>query len=128
MEHIFNQILIGLLLFLAVIAPCSAMDISEPDNGRDIVLSKDEELILRLPGNPTTGFQWEIVPVQPDLLKETGEPGFVPESPLIGAGGQITFRFIPCGTGHTRLKLIYHRPWEKQKPPLREFEISVTIR
>jgi len=128
MYHIFNQILISFVLLVAVVIPCSALEISEPDNGRHITISLGEEILIRLPGNPTTGYQWEVLPNDPTLLKQKGEPVFVSDTNLIGSGGQITFLFVPCGIGSTHLKLAYDRPWEKQKPPIRVFEIGITVK
>ena len=46
---------------------------------------------------------------------------------LIGAGGISTFTFKTIHSGQTTLKLIYSRPFEKDTPPEKVFEISVVI-
>ncbi len=128
MNNIFNQIFRSFALLIAVVIPCSALELSEPDNGSNFTIFLGEELTIKLPGNPTTGYQWEVLTNGLTMLKQKGEPVFVADSDRIGAGGQITFLFVPCGIGSTRLKLAYHRPWEKETPPIQVFEIGVTVK
>jgi len=40
----------------------------------------------------------------------------------------ITLRFETVEIGKTRLKLIYHRPFEKDVPPAETFEVTITVR
>jgi len=81
-----------------------------------------------LPGNPTTGFQWEVSAVDNAILQPIGEPKFEPSSNAVGSGGMITLRFETVEIGKTRLKLIYHRPFEKDVPPAETFEVTITVR
>ena len=46
----------------------------------------------------------------------------------VGSGGKITLRFVAVGTGQIGLKLIYHRPFEKDAPSAQKFEVTVTVR
>ena len=128
MHNILNQIFRSFALLIAVVIPCSALELSEPNNGSNFTIFLGEELTIRLPGNPTTGYQWEVLTNDFTVLKQKGEPVFVSDSNRIGAGGQITFLFVSCRIGSTRLKLAYHRPWEKETPPIQVFEIGVTVK
>ena len=49
-------------------------------------------------------------------------------TPLAGGGGVFTFRFKALRAGQTTIKLIYHRPWEKDAAPLSTHSIELTIR
>jgi len=120
-----------LLLFALVITaviPCSALELLERDHGRDFTINLGEELVIRLPGNPTTGYLWEVAANDSAVLKQKGETVFVADADRIGAGVQSIFRFVPRRVGSAILKLVYHRPWEKEMPPVKVFAVVVTVK
>jgi inhibitor of cysteine peptidase len=102
--------------------------IDEDDSGSTIGLNVGDRFDVTLPGNPTTGYSWERVPGTPELLKQVGEPAFVPESEALGAGGRVTLTFEAVASGSGPLALIYHRPFEQETPPLNTFEVKVEVR
>ena len=61
------------------------------------------------------------------IIKLVGEPGFNSDSKLMGAGGIKTFTFEAQGSGKTVIKLVYHRSWETDVPPEKEFEIVIEV-
>jgi inhibitor of cysteine peptidase len=126
-HDLFNPVFLFFALLITAVIPCSALELSETDNGGSFTITLNEELAIRLPGNPTTGYLWEVLTNEP-LLKQKEETVFVSDAYRIGSGGQIKFLFIPGGIGSTRLKMIYRRPWEKETPPARMFEIAVTVK
>jgi len=84
------------------------------------------EIVLK--GNPTTGYMWEVASVDTTVLSQVCEPEFRPKSDARGSGGKIIMRFKAVSVGHTLLKLIYHRPFEKNKPPIRVFSVTVIVK
>lgn len=106
----------------------STKHLTEADAGRSIELRVGDKLEVTLPGNPTTGFQWEVSVGDTAILRPSGEPEFEPSSSAVGSGGKITMHFEAVGTGQMRLTLIYHRPFEKDVPPAQTFEVTVTVR
>ena len=106
----------------------SARQLTEADNGRLIELNVGDTLEITLPGNPTTGFQWEVSAIDSAILRQVGEPEFEPLSNAVGSGGNVTLRFEAVGTGQTVLKLVHHRPFEENVPPTQTFEVTVTVR
>src|SRR5262245_47871717 len=105
----------------------STRQLTETDDGRLIELKVGDKLEVTLPGNPTTGFQWEVSDVDSIILTPIGGPEFEPSSNAIGSGGNITLRFEAVGAGQTELKLIYHRPFEENVPPVQTFQVSITV-
>ena len=85
---------------------------------------------VTLPGNPTTGFVWQVAEcpdvVQVNLAFEanTPPPG---ERPVCGrpCGTVVTLTGLKAGQG--TVKLIYSRPWEKGTAPLTR-TITVTVK
>lgn len=123
-------ILAGLLYACAPEGPPeqSNMQLTEADAGRLIELRVGDKLEITLPGNPTTGFQWEVSAVDSAILQPIGEPQFEPSSDAVGSGGKVTLSFEAVGVGQTDLKLIYHRPFEENVAPIQTFEVKVTVR
>jgi inhibitor of cysteine peptidase len=131
--YIIGGVLLVLLLIVAVLmvyGPCPReVHLTAADNGREIDLKKGDVLVITLKGNPTTGYTWDVVePLDAQILQQVGEIEFKPESDLLGAGGVQIIRFEIVNTGRTALKLVYHRPWEKDVEPLETFAIQVVAR
>lgn len=96
--------------------------------GGHIVLNAGDQLAVTLAGNPTTGYIWEIQSVDAEILQPVGTWDFQPSSDRMGAGGTETRQFVAIKAGMTTLELVNHRPWERDAPPLKLIEISVTVR
>lgn len=56
-----------------------------------------------------------------------GEPEFQADSQLLGAEGKMILRFKGVAPGKINLKLVYHRPWEKDVEPLETFVINIEV-
>lgn len=110
--------------------PCgqSSLTLGEAKSGSIIKVNSGESFVIILEGNPTTGYTWELDALDPAILQQQGEPDFTPDSDAIGSGGKFTFRFQAISAGQSPLKLIYHRPWEKDVPPLKTFELLVIVK
>jgi len=106
----------------------STIQLTEADAGRLFELRVGDTLEVTLLGNPTTGFQWEVSEINSAILEPIGEPKFEPSSNAVGSGGNVTLRFEAVGTGQTELKLIHHRPFEENVPPIQTFEVTITVR
>lgn len=103
------------------------LELSGGDSGRSVAVSLTETLTLTLTGNPTTGYLWELTALDRDVLATEGEPAFLPDSSLTGAGGRFTFRFTPRRPGTATVRLVYRRPWEKGVEPLQSFDLRVSV-
>ena len=97
-----------------------------------MTLTTGDVLEVRLPGNRTTGYLWEMnLPKSgkhPLTLVEQGTVGVEGSdgTPKVGAPGLERFLFKAIHTGKQVLLFRYRRPWEKQ-PPARTFELRVRI-
>ncbi|HEY1434037.1 MAG TPA: protease inhibitor I42 family protein [Thermoanaerobaculia bacterium] len=97
-----------------------------PDGGSDIFLAQGEQLIVRLPSNPSTGFSWVIAGNAPSVLRPVGEPKYEPPAKATpGAGGMQTFEFRVVSGGGAFLDLVYRRPSDKDAPPARRWGVFV---
>ncbi len=100
------------------------------DSGKRVVdLNQGDKLVLHLESNPSTGYQWQVEMMSDDLLDWVEGPSFVPSAPqLIGSGGTSSFGFVAVRKGRASLRLVYRRPWEEGKPPVRTVSLRVRIK
>jgi inhibitor of cysteine peptidase len=117
------------ILFLAVCRSSSGdtVRLVEEDSGGTIVMFAGETFEIVLEGNPTTGYQWEVEPLDTPSLEQIGQPSYELSSDAIGAGGIYTFRFRAAAVGSTGVRLLYRRSFEKDVPPARVFEANVLV-
>ena len=102
--------------------------VTNVDSGKTLELHLGDSLEVVLSGNPTAGYQWEISSFSADVLKPLGESVYDRSSDAVGSGGSFAFLFQTMAVGQTRLHLVYHRPFEKRRKPIKTFEIIVAVR
>lgn len=128
-------LLLGGLILLQ--AGCAAASPSG-SSPRTIPLNASGEAVSAHPGdilevtleaNPSTGYIWEVEGLDETVLKMEGEPEAKSgaNTNLVGAPVTQTFRYKALSAGRVELKLVYHRPWEKDVPPVKSFSAVVTI-
>ncbi len=72
---------------------------------------------IRLPSNPTTGYQWRLGTLSDDAPARLREYRFDPPAVArIGAGGHENWIFEAARPGVMEVPLTYLRPWEPDKP------------
>jgi len=106
----------------------STKTLTEKDNGISIELNPGNRFELKLEGNPSTGYTWEVISIDLNIIKQIDEPTFKSSSTALGAGGEMTFHFQTVHVGQTSLNLAYHRPWEKNIPDEKTYQVAIIIR
>ncbi|MFA5335156.1 MAG: protease inhibitor I42 family protein [Candidatus Omnitrophota bacterium] len=115
----------------AVIAGCAqpgsreAKKLIERDSGKTIEMRTGNSILIELPGNPTTGYTWEVSSVDPSILHKLGDFKFSTNSNVIGSPGKMALRFRVVGEGRMTLALAYRRSWEKNVAPIKTFSVNV---
>lgn len=121
--------IIGVTMVLFLLTGCTQkVKVDAAMNGTTLEVDKGQEVVLKLDANPTTGYDWELIEVDPAILKQVGDVDYKADSMLIGSGGVNTYTFEAVASGSTRLKLVYRRSWEIDAPPLQTFELVVTVK
>lgn len=105
----------------------SSMELTHQDNGKHIIMTSGDELIIHLGANPTTGFDWQDNSPQPSLLAEEDRQ-YRPLSDAIGSPSELTIHYRASASGNTSLVLKYRRRWEIDVPPIDTFSIGIVIR
>lgn len=98
---------------------------TEKDSGKVLSCKTGEYLTIRLPANPTTGYQWKVlVPSDVRVLSLCKEEFLPPENmEKMGQGGFFQLKYEVIGPGRTGISLGYIRPWEKNGTPAAHFQL-----
>lgn len=101
--------------------------LDEAQEGRQIVPRLRDEIHVRLPETPSTGFVWDLVEPATDLVEVVADEFELPDgdADVIGAAGvrHLWFRVTAPGSGRIRLEL--RRPWQADARSVRTFEATL---
>lgn len=100
--------------------------LGEAQEGRHIVPRLRDEIHVRLPETPSTGYVWDLVDF-PDGVAEVVADRFetIEGNEQIGAAGvrHVWLRVLASGSGRLRLEL--RRPWQPATTPVRTFQATL---
>lgn len=130
MKALLSTVVVLAVFLISLPVAAAQRTVTDKDDEKIINLSIGDKLIIKLPGNYTTGYQWEVINgYDDDVIKQEGKGEYQPEkTDMIGSGGTATFTFKAIGTGRTDLNLEYKRPWEKNGDVPEDFEITVVVK
>lgn len=104
--------------------------VTEKQSGQTISVSKSTIVEIRLDGNITTGYSWEVSQISGQSASQQGKVQYLnaPHAPnVVGSGGTFVATFKADQAGLTSITLVYHRPWEKNKAPAKTFTVKVNV-
>jgi inhibitor of cysteine peptidase len=104
-----------------------SVNLDEKSAGKTVSVTKGQTVVLTLPSNPTTGYDWNVV--QTDKSFGYPDETFVPGGPQVGSGGSQVFTWstnTPFASGTHTVKLGYSRSWEKTALKTYEFTVDVS--
>ena len=103
------------------------IELSAADSGRNVSLTEDRLLVIRLEASPSAGYLWEVAGSDEAIIvrKDGNQPEFSSPSDAPGAPVYQVLRFAALSEGQTTLELAYRRPWEQQSPPVSAFSLGV---
>lgn len=109
------------------------LTVTEANSDESLELQQGQQLIIRLPANPSTGYAWAQADPGNSLLKEDSPSAFEQDlsggnPPPPGAGGTEVLTFSTGVTGQQTLRLDYLRPWETGVPPTKSVSYNVTVK
>ncbi len=135
--NVFRKMMIAVLTACTpVLCSCSLFfgpshyELTEKDSGRTLHLEKGDTFTVLLACNPTTGYLWKLgtPPYDENVMIMRGDTYIQPDEQLAGTPGKRSLTFLAEGSGRTGLRLIYVRPWEKNQPPAKEFDLMVIVK
>ena len=103
---------------ISMVAGCIGEVKTYTDSGQTIDIGVNQEFVIALGSNPTTGYGWQESHDETilELVEKTYKLGKEAEQGVVGAGGVEYFRFKTLKTGETEITLVYKRPWEEPTP------------
>jgi len=108
----------------------AVVSLTRANNGQSIEVRQGDEIILRLPENPTAGYDWHIDRADgllPELSEHTTGSNQPDPSPRRGKGGVREFRFRAKEPGSRRLELKHWREWEGERSVTERFGVDIGI-
>lgn len=82
-----------------------------------ITLHENDEIVIRLNSNPTTGFTWQMsVDPEDEEIVSISEENYIPNnknSKICGSGGVSEFKVKALNKGEATITGVYIRPWMK---------------
>ena len=97
------------------------------DSGQAIDIGVNQEFVIALGSNPTTGYDWELSldETMLELVEKTYKLPEEAEHEVVGAGGVDYFRFKALKAGETEVTLVYKRTWEEEGIEQKIFTINI---
>jgi inhibitor of cysteine peptidase len=117
-----------LMLGIFVVAGCAGETKinTYTDPAQTINAGVNQEFVIALDSNPTTGYNWEEKhdAAMLNLVENKYEPD-KKAAGLVGAGGTQYFQFKALKTGSTEITLTYKRPWESSVGEQKVFKVDI---
>jgi len=103
---------------ISLVAGCVGEVKTYTDSGQTVDIGVNQEFVIALGSNPTTGYGWQESYDESmlELVEKTYKLGEEAKQGVVGAGGVEYFRFKPLKAGKTEITLVYKRPWEEPTP------------
>lgn len=138
LKNILHAILFLIVSFGAIVgfARMSSngnLPIFSEDQSHISVSSKQPGFIIKLKSNPTTGYSWQLKPVDSVFIASSQHQFIAAKTKLIGAPGfeEWTFNLKPTAFSKkqkTTLTFVYARPWEKDPKQTRTVTFDIEIK
>jgi predicted secreted protein len=100
------------------------MELHLGENDQAVEATVGDAVILALPENGTTGYQWSVQPKGNEVVVESSEFA-PPESAAPGASGRRVIRLRAVRAGTAKVDVRLQRPWETTATDRRDLAITV---
>ena len=101
--------------------------VTEADADRTVMLRVQQDLVVTLGSNPSTGYRWEFQMI-PEGYLSLDSSTYEPVGPQIpGSGGKQTFRFTALRSGRTTLDFTSRRSSSEPDTPLGTIHYLVLV-
>lgn len=129
MERLLFGLIFGLLA--SCCATAAQLDLTENENGKDVLVDRGDLVVIHLKANPTTGYDWSYSPSKKGMLRQEGE--VVREAKgnakgMVGVPVSETWKLKAVRPGALLVTFSYIRPWEKGVDPVKTVSWPVLIR
>ncbi|WP_028325677.1 protease inhibitor I42 family protein [Desulfatirhabdium butyrativorans] len=102
----------------------------EADSGVWHRAGLEDAVSIELASNPTTGFLWKVVRIDPAMARIDPGQSYVPDRVppgIVGSGGKTIFPLRLLRPGKTEIVLEYRRPFENKPEPEKQVTFRLEI-
>jgi inhibitor of cysteine peptidase len=108
--------LLGAVMFMQFAEAKVAPAVYTEDKPAVLLKPSDEEFVIKLRSNPTTGYSWFLRDYSPNLIVPVKHEYLAPDSKLVGAPGIEVWTFAVGKAAlvvpqQTVIRFVYARPW-----------------
>ena len=124
--------LISLLFISIFLIGFSSVSILSQDknytiNETNITSANGDTFTITLDANHTTGYSWTADISDTTILLKESTDYIVPETHVMGKGGNEVWRFRGVMPGSVTITFKYARPFDKDVPPAKTVTFNVTV-
>ncbi|MDD5570177.1 MAG: C1 family peptidase [Bacteroidales bacterium] len=108
----------------------NTVKITQSNINQRVALAQNQILEINLPSESGTGgYSWNIKNLNKNIVDQFGDWEYVSDRKegelIVGGPGKQVIKFYGVSKGETELELEYARVWEKNKPALQTYKITV---
>lgn len=103
------------------------MKLISKHNRKTIITKVDEEILIELNENSTTGYKWNWEQLDVDKILPLEDYYIVSNTTADGASGLRHFRIKLIKEGNSTIKLTLRQPWEMTSEPSAEFLVVFQV-
>ena len=110
--------------------------LTSADHGRSLAINQGGVIQLTLNENASTGYRWNLDPLNPTLVELVSVQALANPSegggslglpPPVGSPGQVVYCFKALRPGRTEITLTYLRSWEGDRSAIDRFRLNLQI-
>jgi inhibitor of cysteine peptidase len=105
----------------------STLILTQNNNGKVIEVSIGDTFFIRLPENPTTGYQWIVEEVEGPIIALEKSNYALTTGTGVGGGGERTLMFKATSPGTTNLRLKLWQAWEGDSSIVDIYTITIHV-
>ncbi len=105
----------------------SEIVVAAHDNGTVSEARLDDEIVVRLAENLSTGYGWEMEPLGTGALELIDSTYAEAPRIALGRGGTRILRFAARSPGSHQIRLALRRSWDPSDMALEHFEVTIRV-
>jgi len=104
--------------------------VESKDDSGSYTAKTGDKIAVRLESNPSTGYLWEIIENNPEILVfvDKSFESKKRDEKMVGVGGFDTFLFEAKSKGVVSVKLEYHKPFASEGDISKYFQFEITVK
>lgn len=107
--------------------PENVYHFNETNNNGTFAVPLDAEIRLTLPGNPTTGYVWQLSTTPGIVIENESYRPDYPYGKMVGSGGMYVWVMKAVMPGTQVISGFYARPWESNLTDATSFTLTLNV-